>query len=421
MDLISTLAIVLVCIVLEAFFSGTEIALISLSRHKLSNLVENGKRGAMLVEKQFRNPSTLYGTTSLGTNLFVVLGTSIMTAYFTGIHPLRGDLYAVLVMSPLTLFFGEIFPKAVFQRFADKVAYIAIFPLLLFQKLFYPLLLFVSGIARLILGVKKGEMESLHEHSEEEIRKLFSIGEKEFDLHPDEMMMINRIFDFRKTTVEQCMVPLVNVTAVSEDESIKSVKKKLFKSKHSRLAVYSDKIFNITGTISAFDLLRFSKGAEKVKEIMKPAFYVYLKKNIADLLPEMQIGGIQMAVVVNEYSGTVGVVTREDLVEEIIGEIEDEYDDDLSPFKVIAHNHWMVDGDVEIDLLNEQLAWNLPVADYETLSGYLMTDIERIPAVGEKIEIDGFIFVIVEGGERGITKIEVFKTGKENKTDEQKG
>ncbi len=412
MDITTTILIVALCVVLEAFFSGSEIAIVSISRHKLSHLVEKGQRGALLLEAQFKNPSRLYGATSMGTNVFVFLGTSVMTAYLVQVNPEKADLWATLIMAPVTLLFGEIFPKALFQRFTDTISYIVIYPVVVVQKIFSPFLWVLSTIAMLILG--RGEKEhahGIHRYSEEEIRGLFSMGKKDFDLHPDEVKMIDRVFDFGKTTVEQCMIPLINMAAVGINEPINSVKAKLIETKHSRLPVYEDRIYNITGVVSAFSVLRFSKDATKARDMAQPAYYVYKKKKIGDLLPEMQQAGIQLAVVVNEYSASIGIVTREDLIEEIFGEIEDEYDEEESPVKESGANRWAVDASAEMDFLNESYGWNLPLGDYETIGGYMLTHLERIPVKGEKIFIGEFGFIILEASDMGLKSIEVFKIG----------
>jgi CBS domain containing-hemolysin-like protein len=395
---------------MEAFFSGTEIALISVNRPKFSTMVKKGKKGALLLEELFKSPSRLYGTTSLGTNIFVVTGTAMTTAYFTGINTERADLWSILIMTPVTLLFGEIFPKAFFQRYTDRLTYYVVYPIYFFQKIFSPVLWVTSGIVRVLLRQEGAEeIHDLKKASQEEIRRLFTMGEKEFDLHPEERKMIHNVFELRHSTVEQCMVPLINISAVSENEPINSVRTRLHGSGLSRLPVYSDKIYNIAGIVTAFDVLRYSKEEMKAKDLMHPAFFVYRKRKIADLLSEMQQAGVQMAVVVNEYSAAIGIVTLEDLLEEIFGEIEDEYDTQPPQVEVLGSNHWVIHANTEIDTVNEEYGWDLPEGDYETVAGYILTHLDRILTKGETVELDGFTFLVVEGSHRGFQKIEVFR------------
>ena len=410
MDLQTTLALVALFIILEGFFSGSELALISLSRPRLTHLLEQGNKAAILLEKQLKNPARLYGTTSIGTNLMVFAGTAVMTAYFSRNYSGDADLYALIVMAPLTLLIGEIIPKAFFQRWTERISYIAIYPILVAEKIFSPILWITAGIAKVMLNfLGVDEKHEINNTSYEEIRKHFSLGEKTFDLHPDEKKMIHRIFDIKNTTVEQCMVPLIKLSAIRENESIKSIKRRLYQSGFSRLPVYKDRIYNITGILNAFDILRYGADAKMAKELTRPAFYVYQDRKINDLLAEMQEAGVQMAVVVNEYSAAVGIVTREDMVEEIFGEIEDEYDTRPPAVKRLTHNSWIISAGAEVDLLNEQYGFDIPVGDYETISGYLLHNMERIPKKDELVTIKDLSFKIIEATERGIHKLEVTK------------
>lgn len=410
MDIVPTLSLVALFVLLEGFFSGTELALISLSRHRLTHLVEQGSKAAKMLEKQLKHPARLYGTTSLGTNLMVVSGTAVMTAYFAGQYPGDADLWAMLVMAPVTLLFGEIVPKTFFHRWADRISYIAVYPLAAAEKLFSPVLWITSGIAKLLLGsVGVDEKQDVRTVTQEEIRRHFTMVEKEFDLHPDEKRMIHRIFDIKNITAEQSMVPLIKLAAVRENEPINSVRSRLYQSGFSRLPVYKEKIYNITGILNAFDVLRYGPDASLAHDLARPAFYVYQSRKINDLLEEMQQAGVQMAVVVNEYSAAIGIVTREDLVEEIFGEIEDEYDQKPPDVDAIGTNRWLADASVEVDLLNERYGWNLPQGDYETIAGYILIKLERIPKKNEQIIIGDFEFTIIEATEKGIQKVEVKK------------
>ncbi|MDH5542191.1 MAG: hemolysin family protein [Nitrospinota bacterium] len=422
MELVTTIIIVVVCVFMEAFFSGSELALISISRHKLSLYVEQGKRGALLLQELFKSPSGLYGTTSLGTNMFVVAATAVTTAYFTKIIPGEADLWTILIMAPLTLLFGEIFPKALFQRYTDTISYVVVYPLSFFKKVFAPLLWVASGIVRVLLRQKKeDEIHDMKTVSQEEIRRLFTMGQKEFDLHPEEMKMIHNIFELRHTTVEQCMVPLINTYGVGENEPIGSVRAMLLDTGFSRLPIYSGKIYNVIGIVTAFDILRSSKGAVKAKDLIRPAYYVYRKKKISNLLSEMQKADVQMAVVVDEYSGAIGVVTREDLFEEIFGEIADEYDSPMSHVEVLEPNRWLIHAHTEIDMVKDRLGWDIPEGDYETISGYILSHLERIPVKGENITIGGFTFIVRECDNRGLIKLEVLQKGeKDEKQDNLK-
>ncbi|GMT43093.1 MAG: hypothetical protein IEMM0002_1504 [bacterium] len=408
MDLTATIILVAVCVVLEGFFSGTELAFISISRHKLANLIKKGSKSAKMLDENLKHPAQLYGATSLGTNLAVVAGTAVTTSYIAAYHPGDADLRALLIMTPVTLLFGEIFPKALFQRWTNSISYIAVYPFNAAQKIFAPFLWISSGMVKAILGIAGVDLEhDVKTITHEEIRRHFAKGEKTFDLHPDEKKMIHRIFQIKNTTTEQCMVPLIDITAVHKNESINSARARLHLSGHSRLPIFDDRIYNITGVLNAFDILRYGGEARTAADLARPAYYVYKGKKTNDLLAEMQRAGVQIAVVVNEYSAAIGVVTREDLVEEIFGEIEDEYDRGKPNIKRLGPNRWLLDARVEVDTLNEQLAWKLPSGNYETIAGFILSAIERIPRQSETLTIGDFIFAITEATQRGIGKVEI--------------
>ena len=416
MELLPTILLVVLFVVLEGFFSGTELAFISISRPKLWNLVEKGNRAARMIESHLKLPARLYGTTSLGTNIMVVSGTAVVTAYFAQTRPEDADLWALLIMTPVTLLFGEIFPKSFLRRWTDVYSYYAVYPLTLSQTLFTPVLWVTSGITRMIFSmVGMDEKYDVNTITHEELRHQFRLSEKEFDLHPDEKRTIHRIFQIKNTTAEQCMVPLIKVSAVRENETIQSVRSRLHQSGYSLLPVYKDKVYNITGILNAFDVLRYGSEAQFAHELARPAYYVYMSKKINDLLTEMQQAGVQMAVVVNEYSAAIGIVTREDLAEEIFGEIEDEYDKRAPNVVRLAQDRWAVDAGVEVDLLNEQYGWNLPKGDYETVAGLILARLDHIPKAGETVTIDSLRLIVREATEKGIQKIEVVRMNKAQK------
>lgn len=409
-QLTTTLALVAACLVMEGFFSGSEIALISINRHRLNHLIERKDHAALMLGRLFKSPAALYATTSIGTNLSVVTGTAIMTGYLNGAGVSDPDFLTALVMGPVTLLFGEIFPKAFFQHWTERISYVAVYPLAAARRIFTPVIWFTAGITRLLMRMAGiDEKHDIRHITLEEIRHIFRVGEKKLDLHPDEQKTINRIFGLKNITAEQCMVPLIHLTASEKNETFASVRRKMEESRFSRIPVFSERIYNIVGVINAFDVLRYGAEAKTAADLGRPAYYVYKKKKVDDLLSEMQQAGVQMAVVVNEYSDAIGIVTREDLVEEIFGEIEDEYDKDQEApqSRETAPGRWVADGIVEIDQLNERFGLGLPPGDYETLAGYILTSLDRIPRKGESVIIGEYLFHIRESNERGIKLVEI--------------
>ncbi|MBI3581844.1 MAG: HlyC/CorC family transporter [Nitrospinae bacterium] len=414
MALGTMLALVLACVAAEGFFSGTEMALISLNRHRLAHRVEKGETAARLVAGQFRVPVSLYATTSIGTNLSMVAATAAVTAYLSGTGFAEdADILAVVAVSPLALLFGEIIPKTFYRRWSEKISYVAIFPLMAAQKVLAPVRLVAVWLARRILAA--GGVDATYDVgavTHDEIKHIFASEKKEMDLHPEEQKIIHRIFGLKHVTVEQCLVPLIHLTAVERKEPLSAVKAKFEESKFSRIPVFSERIFNIVGVINAIDVLRYGDDAKIAADLARPAYYVYKNQKVEDLMPQMQRAGVHVAVVVNEYSDAIGIVSMEDLLEEIFGEIQDEYDREQEAPQTgqTDPGKWAADGTVEIDFLNEKYNLGLPKGDYETLAGYILTSIDRIPRKGEVVTIGDFRFVIRDATERGIRSVEMTRS-----------
>lgn len=412
MDIFTVIVIALFCLMSEGFFAGSEIALVSINRIKLRHAAESGSRVARVIEALLSTPEKLFGTTSLGINLSVVTGTSVVTGFLISRYGEIGDFYATLIMSPLSILLAEIIPKSVFQHRADFFARLSIYPLKGIMFVLHPFIVVISYITNFILWVFTGERE-FKEHfiTREEIRHLIRMGEKKLGLNIEERKMIHKIFSFRDITVKECMVPVINLTALEENSTLGMARKRVEETNYSRIPVFKERIYNICGILNSPDLLRAEEGAT-LKELIKPASYVPESKKISELLKELQWLGAQMAVVVDEYGGTIGVVTIEDMLEEIVGEIEDEYDTGERLYEKGSDESYYINARMEIDAINEQLSLKIPKGDYETLGGFLLHRLERIPKIGEMLEEDGMVFKIMESDDKSIKKVEVRrKTG----------
>ncbi len=415
MDIFTVIIIAVFCLVSEGFFAGSEIALVSVNRIKLKHSSESGSRAARVIESLLSAPEKLFGTTSLGINLSVVIGTAVVTDFLILRYGNIGDLYATLIMSPLSILLAEIIPKSVFQHRADFFARLSIYPLKGMMFVLHPFIVVISYITNSILWVFTGEKE-FKEHfiTREEIRHLIRMGEKKLGLNIEERKMIHKIFSFRDITVKECMVPLINLTALEENSTLEMARKRVEETNYSRIPVFKEKIYNICGILNSPDLLRAQEDAA-LKELIKPAYYVPESKKISDLLKDLQWLGMQMAVVVDEYGSTIGVVTIEDMLEEIVGEIEDEYDTGERLYEKGTDENYFINARMEIDAINEQLSLKISTGDYETLGGFLLHHFERIPKIGESLEQDGMVFKIMESDDKSIKKVEIKKEKREGK------
>lgn len=408
MDIFTVILIALFCLVSEGFFAGSEIALVSVNRIKIKHEAESGSRVAKIIDLLLSSPEKLFVTSSLGINLSVVIGTSVVTGFLVDRYGNRGDFYATLIMSPLSILLAEIIPKSVFQHRADFFARLSIYPLKVVMLILYPFVSVTSYITNFIMFYFTGKREFRgHFVTREEIKYLIKAAEKKV-LDVEEKKIIGKIFDFRNITVEECMIPLINIVALDENSTMEMARMRVEHTNYSRIPIFREKIHNIYGILNASDILRASDDAD-IKNLMKPAYYVPKVKKINELLEELQWLGIQMAVVVDEYGGTIGIVTREDILEEIVGEIEDEYDTGEKLFEKYPDGAYFINARMEIDAINEQMSFGIPKGDYETLGGFLINQFQRIPKSGDIIEYGDMIFRVMDSDERSIKRVEVIR------------
>ncbi|MBI4666782.1 MAG: HlyC/CorC family transporter [Nitrospinae bacterium] len=409
MDPALTLILIIFCLLSEGFFSGSELALISYNRIKMRHLAESGSRGASAVEALLKQPDKVFGATSMGTNISVFAASSIATVYFAErFAEADADFYSFIIMGPVTLILGEIVPKTLFRQRADFIAPYLAGPLSAAQKLFMPALFATSGVARLFamvfLGGKSVPSALV---SREEIISLTRMSEETLSLAHDEKKMIQKIFEFKTNTLESVMRPLVTVVGVPTVTTIGEVKARIAECGYSRLPVFHERIFNIVGVISAFDVLKHADHNMRVDKVMSPAVYAPLTMRNSSLLKEMQERNIHMAVVVDEYGGAIGITTLEDLAEEVVGEIEDEYDRPVKLYERVGDSEYLIDAHMEIDSINEELGLALPKGDYETLSGLINDALERIPRAGEKMAFHNHIITVEDSTPRGVKSARV--------------
>ena len=415
MDLGTTIILVLVCILIEAFFSGCEIGMISINRFKLEQRADEGHTSARLILDLIGNPERLFATTSLGTNVAVVCSSAVFTGYMITHFGEWGDFISMLIISPIILFGGEIIPKVIFQNRADSLMRFFIHPLNLFCRVLSPIITVFSAIynffLRLILrGAHKVNLMPI---SREQIRYISHPDSLTSELDIDEKKMIHRIFNFGETRVEQVMVPLIQTYAINDAATVREANHIANETGFSRLPVFHKRMFNLIGILNTFDLLTVPQDDSPITGIIRPAYYVPPNKKLDDLLKELQQRGLHIAIVVDEYGGCIGMITIEDIVEEIVGEIEDEYDEPQKKYEIYDGGGYLIDGDKEIGAINEELELDLPEGEYETMAGLMIENLEKIPAAGDQVTLNGFRLTVKEASKRKINSIILRKIASE--------
>lgn len=415
MELGITIAIVLACILAEAFFSGCEIGMIAINRIKMEQKASEGNTSARLILDLLGNPERLFSTTSLGTNIAVVSSSAVFTGFMIVHFGEWGDFLSMLIISPFILFGGEIVPKVIFQNRANSLMLFFVHPLNFFCRILSPIITLFSTIYNFFLRLilQGDDVVSLTPVSREQIRYISHPDSLTSDLDIDKKKMIHRIFNFGEIRVDQVMVPLIQTYAISAGATVREANQISNETGFSRLPVFHDRVFNLIGVLNTFDLLTVPEDDSPITAMIRPAYYVPPNKKLDDLLKELQQRGLHLAIVVDEYGGCIGIITIEDIVEEIVGEIEDEHDEPLKKYEVYDEDGYLIDGDKEIGSVNEELKLELPEGDYETMAGLMIENLEKIPVAGDQIVINGFRLTVKEASKRKINSIIVRKIASE--------
>ena len=410
MEFTAVIIIVIFCLLLEGFFSGSELALISVNRLKLKHLSESGSKAARSVEELLDKPERIFGATSIGTNFAVVTSTAVVTAYLVELFGERGDIYATIIMFPIILLLGEIIPKAIFQEKADSIATVIIRPLQIALKIFYPIVEITSKMTNYTLDLST-PTQGFKKHfiTREELRALSMPGKGQSELDSDDKKIIQKIFDFRDTTAGECMVPLINLIAIDEASSARFTIRKARESAFSRFPVFKDRIFNITGILHTFDLLNLPEDEYGIQSIIRPVYYVHESKRIDDLLEELQKKGNHIAVVVDEYGAAIGIITIEDILEELVGEIQDEFDKTSHSYVEKRDDCYEIKGTMEIDAIKENIGIAFPSGDYETAAGFVIHKMGKIPKNGDVLILEDYQITIKKADPRKIILLELRK------------
>ena len=420
MELSTTLTLIGGFILIEAFFSGSEIGMIAINRIKMKQKADEGDSSAIIVLNLLDTPEKLFATTSLGTNLAVVSSTSIFTAYMVTHMGAQGEIWAMVILSPIILFGGEIVPKMILQNRADNIMPILVKPLNLSLGLLLPIISFFTRISGFITNkLIRLPQENRKLFSRDQILQVLSLDSQTIELDATERTMIHKVFNFSEITVEQCMVPLVQLTAIRDDSTLEEAHQLAVDTGYSRLPIFHERMHNIIGILNTFDLLNQPIDGSPISQLVRPSHYVPPNKKIDDLLKELQKRGLHMAVVVDEYGGCIGLTTVEDLLEEIVGEIEDEYDKPEQQFKPYSGGGYLIDGEMEIDAINETIKLDLPTGNYETLAGLILNHLKTIPQPGEQVVVKGIRLTVKETSRRKIQSIIAIKIPEEEKGDQQ--
>jgi len=410
---------------MSAFFSASETALTAFNRSKLKAIAEKNQRKADLLKGWLKKPNEILTALLIGNNIVNILASSIAT--MVAISILGNNSRAIAIstgaMTILLLIFGEITPKVVAKAYSTHISNAVIKLVYMLSKLFLPIskiLMVVSKLIARMFGVKIDEIAFLI--TEEEIKSVVSVGEEEGVIEEEEKKMIHSIFEFTDTTVKEIMIPRTTVFAVEASKTLEEIWDVITGNGYSRIPVYEEGIDNIIGVFyikDIFNVIRDGKLNMQVKSFIREAYFVPETKALVEMLEEFKKKHIHMAIVLDEYGGTSGIITIEDLIEEIVGDINDEFDiEHDEEIKKVADNKYIIDAMLDVEFLNEELSIDLPVSeDYDSLGGYIYSVLGRVPLEKDTITHDnGKVEIrVLEVDNRRIVKALIIKREEKEK------
>lgn len=422
MSITIILFLIVLSLIFSAIFSGVEIAFLSANKLKIELSFQRGTISGKILNDYIKNPSKFIVTTLLGNNIalisFGILFVMLAEPYLSQIipSPIWRLIIQTLLSTTIILVLGEFIPKILFKVFADTILPAMAIPFRIIHWLLTPGVLMINGLSTLffkIAGVKVSEHDI--EFSSVDLEKFIkdhNRSDNEEHEEVDTELFENALF-LKKLRVRDCMVPRREITAIDINDSVADLKELIIQTYHSRILVYEESIDKIIGYVHHFDL---HKKPKDIRSILIPIKVVPETMHIQKLLNDFIKTNKSIAWVVNEYGGTAGVITLEDILEEIFGEIDDEYDKDELVGNQLSKNEFILSGRLEIDRINEEYNLNLPEGDYDTLSGFIIAHHETIPTQNELIEIENYSFKILDVSD---TKIETVKLIVNNMSDNQ--
>lgn len=389
------LLVLVVFLCLSALFSASETALMSLSKIRVRHMLEEKVKGAELVHRLTQNPGKLLGAILVGNNVVNIGASALATSLAIGFFGDTGVGIATGIMTLLVLIFGEITPKSLAAANSERIALKVAKIITIITKVLNPIIVVLTTITNFIISILGGKVDTRQPFiTEEELKTMVDIGHSEGIIEVEEKKMLHNVFQFGDSQVQEVMIPRTGIIAVDVNSSYNDIIELFKAEQYSRMPVFQNTIDDIIGILYVKDILFFDKRKEQfdIRKNIRKAFYTFESKRISELFEEMRKKRVQISIVVDEYGGTAGIITMQDLVEEIFGDIGDEYDDDSYDIQIIGENEYLVDGLTRLSDLNDALGTDFESDHFETIGGYLTGVIGRFPRKNEVIKVNGWEF-----------------------------
>lgn len=391
---------IVLMILLSAFFSSAETAMTTVNRIRIQALIEQGDKRAIILDKVISNSSKMLSTILIGNNIVNISASSLMT---TLTIQMLGNVYvgaATGVLTLIILLFGEITPKTLASLHAEKIA-------LSYAKIIYFLTVILTPVVFIVGKLGNGVMFLLrvdpnakaNPMTEHELRTLVNVSQEDGVIEREEKQMIYNVFDFGDSAAKDVMIPRIDMTFVDINSTYDELMEIFREDMHTRFPVYEENTDNIVGIINIKDLILYPKNQEfSIQKILREPYFTYEYKRTADLMVEMRKASVNLAIVLDEYGSTAGLVTLEDLLEEIVGEIRDEYDEDEEEDlkEIQPGKEYIALGSAKLDDINEALSIHLESEDYDSVGGYIIEQLDSLPSQGQSVTLENGIRLVVD-------------------------
>ena len=383
-----TAILVFVSLLVEGFYSGSELALLSVDRLLLKKKSKQGDRGAHLALRLLKSPDRILSSTLLMTSTCVMSTSVLLTLEFRRTLGEHGEAYAAAIGSFLVIVFGELLPKFLYRKFSDRLVPRIATPIFYTQKLLSPLIhlmtLYTSQITRFVTPMEMA-WSGKRQSAKEELQGLLTSDSADTQIKSNEKRLIRKILRFRDRIAKDGLVPLVQIDAIEKQSTLEEAFGIYNEKKHSRLPVFDERIDNVIGVLELRQILRQTDLKQRIDRFIKPAIYVSENQKLEEILNRMIEEDFQIAIVVDEYGGAIGILTREDIFEQIVGDLEDEDDLEKRLIRETGDQTWLVKARATITQINEELQLELPEGDYDTIGGFLLRQFSRIPESGDEL------------------------------------
>lgn len=407
-DSIIQLVFIIILLLLSAFFSSAETAFTTVNRIKIRSLIESGSKRAMTVDRIIENKGKMLSAILIGNNIVNLSASTLTTSLVISLWGNYATGIATGILTILVLIFGEISPKTAATLYADTFA-LAYAPVIRgLMTVLTPVIYIIDKLAGIVLKLLGLDQKNMNQAiTEEELRTFVDVSHEDGVIEQEEKEIINNLFDFGESKVKDIMIPRIDMSLIDVESEYLDVINIYKETKYSRFPVYEDNPDNVVGVLNIKDLITAPTGqAFNLKSIMRKPYFVYEQKNTSELFREMQKSSISIAIVIDEYGTSVGMVTTEDLLEEIVGDIRDEYDqDEEEEFKQLASHVYRIDAAYKLDDINSEIGCHLESDDNDSIGGYIIEKLDRFPKTGDHFTIDNLEFIIEKASKARIDSI----------------